>query len=60
MSAEARGGLLVEPISVDLDGKVTVTVKPGLRIELDGDRLNHFGDKYFAITSRGMAVETIR
>ncbi len=57
---EARDGLLVEPIRVASDGTVAVPDAPGLGIELDGDKLAHYGEKYFEITSRGIAIKTVR
>jgi D-galactarolactone cycloisomerase len=57
---EARDGLLVEPILVAPDGTVAVPEAPGLGIELDEDKLVHYGTKYFEITSRGIAIQTIR
>jgi D-galactarolactone cycloisomerase len=57
---EARDGLLAEPIRVNSDGTVAVPDAPGLGIQLDEDKLARFGEKYFEITSRGIAVKTIR
>jgi D-galactarolactone cycloisomerase len=57
---EARDGLLAEPIRVALDGTVAVPDTPGLGIELDEDKLAHYGEKYFEITSRGIALKTVR
>lgn len=57
---EARDGLLVEPIRVSADGTVAVPDAPGLGIEIDEARLARYGEKYFEITSRGLAVKTIR
>jgi D-galactarolactone cycloisomerase len=57
---EARDGLLVEPIRVAPDGTVGVPDAPGLGIELDEDKLAHYGEKYFEITSRGIAIKTVR
>ena len=57
---EARDGLLTEPIRVAADGTVAIPDTPGLGIELDDDKLAHYGDKYFEITSRGIAVKTVR
>jgi L-alanine-DL-glutamate epimerase-like enolase superfamily enzyme len=57
---EARDGLLAEPIHVAADGTVAVPDAPGLGIELDQDKLAHYGEKYFEITSRGIAIQTIR
>ena len=30
------------------------------RIEIDEDKLVHYGEKYFEITSRGIAIKTVR
>ncbi len=57
---EARDGLLAEPIRVDADGTVAVPDAPGLGIVIDEDKLTHYGEKYFEITARGIAVKTIR
>ena len=57
---EARDGLLAEPIRVDSDGTVAVPDKPGLGIELDEDKLARYGEKFFEITSRGIAIKAIR
>jgi hypothetical protein len=52
--------LLAEPILVAPDGTVAVPDAPGLGIKLDGDRLAHYAVKYFEITSRGIALKTVR
>jgi L-alanine-DL-glutamate epimerase-like enolase superfamily enzyme len=57
---EARDGILAEPIHVASDGTVAVPTAPGLGIELDTDKLARYGYKYLDITSRGIAVKTIR
>ncbi len=57
---EARDGILTEPIRVAPDGTVAVPDVPGLGIELDADKLAHHAEKYFEITSRGIAMKTIR
>jgi L-alanine-DL-glutamate epimerase-like enolase superfamily enzyme len=57
---EARDGLLADPIQVASDGTVAVPDAPGLGIELDEDKLAHYGEKYFEITSRGIAIKTVR
>ncbi|MGD9100520.1 MAG: mandelate racemase/muconate lactonizing enzyme family protein [Anaerolineae bacterium] len=57
---EARDGLLTEPILVAPDGTVAVPDAPGLGIVLDEDKLARYGEKFFEITSRGIAVKTIR
>ena len=57
---EARDGLLAHPITVDADSTVAVPDAPGLGIELDEDKLARYGQKYFEITSRGIALKTVR
>ena len=54
---EARDGILAKPIDVAFDGIVGVPTTPGLGIELDLDKLAHYGEKLFEITSRGIAVK---
>jgi D-galactarolactone cycloisomerase len=57
---EARDGLLQEPILVDADGTVALPQEPGLGIHLDEDKLARYAEKYFEITSGGLAMKTIR
>jgi D-galactarolactone cycloisomerase len=57
---EARDGIMAEPIRVAEDSTVAVPDAPGLGIELDEDKLTRYGTRYFSITSRGIAVKTIR
>ena len=57
---EARDGILAEPIRVNSDGTVDLPTAPGLGIVLDEDKLKQYGEKYFEITSRGIAAKTIR
>jgi L-alanine-DL-glutamate epimerase-like enolase superfamily enzyme len=57
---EVRDGILREPILVDRDGTVAVPEAPGLGIEIDQAKLARFGEKFFEITPRGIAVKTIR
>jgi len=57
---EVRDGLLIEPILIDEAGTIGVPDQPGLGIDIDVDKLAHYGDKYFEITSRGLAVKTIK
>jgi D-galactarolactone cycloisomerase len=57
---EARDGLLAHPIEVAPDSTVAVPDAPGLGIELDEDKLAQYGKKYFEITSRGIAIKTVR
>jgi D-galactarolactone cycloisomerase len=56
----ARDALLAEPIQVAADGTVAIPDRPGLGIELDQDKLAYYGEKYFEITGRGLAIKTIR
>ncbi len=57
---EARDGLLAEPIRADADGTIAVPEAPGLGIELDGAQLQRYSEKFFEMTSRGIAVKTVR
>ena len=57
---EFRDAILAEPIRVAPDGTVAVPDAPGLGIVLDEDKLARYGEKYFEITSRGIAAKTIR
>jgi L-alanine-DL-glutamate epimerase-like enolase superfamily enzyme len=57
---EARDGILAKPIRVAPDSTVAVPDAPGLGIELDEGALARYGEKFFEITSRGIAVKTIR
>jgi L-alanine-DL-glutamate epimerase-like enolase superfamily enzyme len=56
----ARDGLLTEPIQVAADGTVSVPDAPGLGIEIDEEKLARYGERYFDITARGIALKTIR
>jgi D-galactarolactone cycloisomerase len=57
---EIRDGILAEPIHVASDSTVAIPNASGLGIEIDMDKLGHYGEKYFEITSRGIAMKTIR
>ena len=57
---EARDGILAEPIRVAADSTVALPDAPGLGIELDEDKLARYSEKYFEITSRGIAMKTVR
>lgn len=57
---EARDGILAQPIQIAPDGTVPVSDAPGLGIELDEDKLARYGKKYFEMTSRGLAMKTVR
>jgi len=52
--------VLAEPILADANGTIAVPDKPGLGIEIDPDKLARYGEKFFDITSRGIAIKTIR
>jgi L-alanine-DL-glutamate epimerase-like enolase superfamily enzyme len=56
----ARDGLLAEPIQADAEGTIAVPEAPGLGVVLDEDQLRRYGEKFFDITTRGIAVKTIR
>ena len=45
---------------MDADGTVAVPDAPGLGIEIDEEQLARYGEKFFEITSRGIAVKPIR
>ena len=51
---------MTEPIQVGPDGTVAVPDSPGLGIVLDENKVARYAEKYFEITSRGLAVKTIR
>jgi L-alanine-DL-glutamate epimerase-like enolase superfamily enzyme len=57
---EVRDGLLAEPIVADADGTIAVPEAPGLGIVLDDGALKRYGEKFFDITTRGIAVKTVR
>jgi L-alanine-DL-glutamate epimerase-like enolase superfamily enzyme len=57
---EARDGLLTEPIRVDENGTIAIPDRPGLGIEIDEKKLARYGEKYFDMSSKGLAVKTIR
>jgi D-galactarolactone cycloisomerase len=57
---KVRDGILAEPIHVAPDSTVGLPDAPGLGIEIDEDKLAHYGEKYFEITSRGLAMKTVR
>ena len=57
---EVRDGLLAEPIVADADGTIAIPEAPGLGIRLDEDKLARYGEKFFEITTRGIAVKTVR
>ncbi len=55
-----RDALLTGPVLADADGTVAVPDAPGLGIEIDEQLLKRYGKKFFDITTRGVAVNTIR
>ena len=57
---ESRDSLLAEPVLADADGTIALPDKPGMGIELDEEKLARYGEKFFDITKRGIAVKTIR
>jgi L-alanine-DL-glutamate epimerase-like enolase superfamily enzyme len=57
---ELRDGLLAEPVLADADGTIAVPRKPGLGIEIDDGMLARHGEKFFDMTTRGIAIKTIR
>ena len=57
---EVRDGILAEPIEISADGTVPIPNIAGLGIKIDEDKLEYFGELYFEITSRGIAVKTVR
>ncbi len=57
---QARDGLLTEPVIADADGTIAIPGRPGLGIEIDEEKLARYGEKFFDMTSRGIAVKTIR
>jgi L-alanine-DL-glutamate epimerase-like enolase superfamily enzyme len=57
---EVRDGLLAEPVRADANGTIAIPELPGLGIEIDEEKLNRYGEKFFDITKRGIAIKTIR
>ena len=57
---EKRDALLTEPVLADANGTVAIPDRPGLGIELDEGMLDKYGEKFFDITTKGIAVKTIR
>ena len=55
-----RDALLAEPVLVDSRGTVAIPDKPGLGIEIDENLLARHGEKFFDLTPKGLAVQTIR
>ena len=52
--------MLAEPVLADGAGTIAVPEAPGLGIVLDDDKLARYGEKFFDITTRGIAVKTVR
>ena len=57
---EYRDALLTEPVLADRNGTIAIPEKPGLGIGIDPEALARYGEKFFEITSKGIAVKTIR
>jgi D-galactarolactone cycloisomerase len=57
---EYRDALLVEPVLADAEGTVAIPDRPGLGIDIDEDLLARHGEKFFDLTSKGLAVNTVR
>ena len=57
---EYRDGILAEPFMIDKDGNINIPDKPGLGFDIDEDALARYGRKYFEMTSRGLAMKTIK
>jgi D-galactarolactone cycloisomerase len=57
---EVRDAILAEPISVRPNGTVAVPQAPGLGLDIDRRALRRFGRRFFTMTSRRLAIQTIR
>jgi L-alanine-DL-glutamate epimerase-like enolase superfamily enzyme len=57
---EARDALLTEPIRADENGTIAVPDQPGLGIEIDEAKLKRYGEKFFDMSTRGLAIKTVR
>lgn len=57
---EYRDGILADPFMIDSEGSIKIPDKPGLGFEIDEDALARYGRKYFEMTSRGLAMKTIK
>lgn len=55
-----RDGILSDPFNIDEEGFVAIPDKPGLGIEIDQDALNRYGKKFYELTPKGLAVNTIQ
>jgi L-alanine-DL-glutamate epimerase-like enolase superfamily enzyme len=57
---EVRDAILAEPIAVTTNGTVAVPQAPGLGLEIDPRKLRRYGTRFFTMTSRRLALHTIR
>jgi L-alanine-DL-glutamate epimerase-like enolase superfamily enzyme len=55
-----RDGLLAETIDAGPDGRIPLPTRPGLGLLLDHDKLAYYGEKFFDMSSRGLALKTVR
>ncbi|MBT8056433.1 MAG: mandelate racemase/muconate lactonizing enzyme family protein [Xanthomonadales bacterium] len=55
-----RDALLTEPVLADENGTVAIPTAPGLGIEIDENQLKRHGEKFFDLSSKGLAIKTIR
>ena len=57
---QRRDGLLAEPVLADANGTIAIPRAPGLGIEIDAEQLTRYGEKFFDMTTKGIAIKTIR
>ena len=57
---EYRDAPLAEPLLADANGTIAIPDRPGLGIDIDEDLLARHGEKFFDLTSKGLAVKTVR
>ena len=57
---QRRDGLLAEPVLADANGTIAIPRAPGLGIEIDEAQLARYGEKFFDMTTKGIAIKTIR
>ncbi len=57
---EYRDALMTEPITIDSEGYVKISDKPGLGFDIDDDALKRFGKKFYEVTPFNLALSTIR
>lgn len=55
-----RDAIMQEHFMIDKEGCVQIPDKPGLGFEIDEDALSHYGRKFFAMDSKGLALKTIK